>query len=111
MPQPLAQQTDTCVPQSIIGQIKLMQGLADSQDRRKVLTCFGGESAVVQPAEDKLKVYEACFFERYIYYAHSVLSEVFCLHICRLEEGTRSHKPPCGCWKLNSVPLEEQPVL
>ncbi|KAM7331959.1 hypothetical protein ACRRTK_008667 [Alexandromys fortis] len=21
------------------------------------------------------------------------------------------HEPPCGCWELNSGPLEEQPVL
>jgi hypothetical protein len=28
------------------------------------------------------------------------------------EEGTRSHcEPPCGCWELNSGPLEEQSVL
>jgi len=33
------------------------------------------------------------------------------------EEGIRSHwipdgcKPPCGCWELNSGPLEEQSVL
>ena len=22
-----------------------------------------------------------------------------------------SHEPPCGCWELNSGPLEEQPML
>jgi hypothetical protein len=31
------------------------------------------------------------------------------------EEGVRSHysscEPPCGCWDLNSVPLEEQSEL
>jgi hypothetical protein len=31
------------------------------------------------------------------------------------EEGIRSHsdgcEPPCGCWELNSGPLEEQSVL
>jgi hypothetical protein len=31
------------------------------------------------------------------------------------EEGIRSFidgcGPPCGCWELNSDPLEEQPVL
>ncbi|CAO2577873.1 hypothetical protein LEMLEM_LOCUS287, partial [Lemmus lemmus] len=34
---------------------------------------------------------------------------------CMTEEGTRSHyrwcEPPCGCWELNSGPLEEQSVL
>ena len=35
---------------------------------------------------------------------------------CRPEEGIRSLiidgcEPPCGCWELNSGPLEEQPVL
>ncbi|CAO2602305.1 hypothetical protein LEMLEM_LOCUS11148 [Lemmus lemmus] len=33
----------------------------------------------------------------------------------RPEDGTRSHydgcEPPCGCWELNSGPLEKQPVL
>ena len=24
---------------------------------------------------------------------------------------TDGYKPPCGCWELNSGPLEEQPVL
>ena len=32
---------------------------------------------------------------------------------CMPEEGIRSDgcEPPCGCWELNSGPLEEQPVL
>jgi hypothetical protein len=39
----------------------------------------------------------------------------FCLHEC-LQLGGRhqisySYKQPCGCWELNSEPLEEQPVL
>ena len=43
---------------------------------------------------------------------------LFFLHIC-LHEGVRSAgtgvteswELPCGCWELNSVPLEEQPVF
>ena len=42
---------------------------------------------------------------------------VFCLHVC-LYEGVRCPRtgvkdscgPPCGCWELNSNPLEEQQV-
>ena len=26
-------------------------------------------------------------------------------------DGTFTGKPPCGCWELNSGPLEEQSVL
>jgi hypothetical protein len=37
-----------------------------------------------------------------------------CMYSCRPEEGIRSHyryEPPCGCWALNSGPLEDQLVL
>ena len=37
------------------------------------------------------------------------------MYTCMPEEGIRpvidGCEPPCGCWELNSGPLEEQPVL
>ena len=41
----------------------------------------------------------------------------FCLHVFQQAKGGAldliidGSEPPCGCWKLNSGPLEEQPVL
>ena len=37
-----------------------------------------------------------------------------CMSACMMKEGIRTQygcEPPCGCWGLNSGPLEEQPVL
>ena len=53
MAQPLAQQPDTCVPQGVVGQIKVCEGLVDAQGRGNVLTSFAREAAAVQPAEDE----------------------------------------------------------
>ena len=40
---------------------------------------------------------------------------IFCLYVCRPEKGTRlitdGCEPPCGCWEMNSGPLEEQAML
>ena len=42
---------------------------------------------------------------------------VLCLHVClQARRGhpdltTGSYKPSCGCWELNSEPLEEQAML
>ena len=36
------------------------------------------------------------------------------MYTCMPKESSRSHngyEPLCGCWKLNSGPLEEQPVF
>ena len=54
MTQALAEQPDAGVPQGVVGQIKLPQGLADSKRGRKFLTSFGCEAAAIQPEEDKL---------------------------------------------------------
>ena len=51
--QPLAQQPDTCVPQGVVGQIKVCEGLVDTQGRRNVLTSFACEAAAVEPVEDE----------------------------------------------------------
>lgn len=53
MTQPLAEQPDPGVPQGVVGQIKLPQGLADPEGGRKILTSFGCEAAAIQPAGDK----------------------------------------------------------
>ena len=55
MSQPPAQYPETCVPQSIVGHIKLSQCLGGLQDGRKVLTCFGCEGTAVQAAGDNLR--------------------------------------------------------
>ena len=46
-----------------------------------------------------------------------ILCEVFCLYVCLCEvvrsSGTGvtdSCELPCGCWELNTYPLEEQPL-
>ena len=59
----------------------------------------------------------AYFLKRfYLFYVYDCF---VCMFICTSEETIRSHgttvidscEPPCGCWELNSWPLEEQPVL
>ena len=52
MTQPFAQQPDPRIPQGVVGQIKLRQGLADAQGRSKMLTSFGCEATAIQPVED-----------------------------------------------------------
>jgi hypothetical protein len=46
-----------------------------------------------------------------IYLWMSTLSA--CIPAChkRLSDHSIDGEPPCGCWELNSRPLEEQPVL
>ena len=53
MTQSFAEQPDPCIPQGIVGQIKLPQGLAHPEGRRKILTSFGSEATAIQPVEDK----------------------------------------------------------
>lgn len=52
MTQPFAQQPDPRIPQGVVGQIKLRQGLADAQGGSKMLTSFGCEATAIQPVED-----------------------------------------------------------
>ena len=56
MAQPLAQQPGTCVPQGVVGQIKVCEGLVDAQGRRNVLTSFAREAAAVQLVEDEKRL-------------------------------------------------------
>jgi hypothetical protein len=52
-------------------------------------------------------------------YLFNVCEGSVCVHAYRLEKGIGSHRAtvidscelPCGCWGLNSGPLEEQPIL
>ena len=52
------------------------------------------------------------FFLTFIYYVYNILS-VF-MPACQKREPdpiTDGCEPTCGCWKLDSGPLEEQPML
>jgi hypothetical protein len=52
------------------------------------------------------------FSERFIYYVYSVLSACVPADQKKAPDPiTDGYEPPCGCWELNSGPLEEQTVL
>lgn len=69
MAQPLAQQPDPCVPQDVVGQIKLCQGLVDPQHGREILASFGCEPTAVQPVQNKkwLKQHQDLLLENFIF--------------------------------------------
>jgi hypothetical protein len=52
------------------------------------------------------------FKDLFIDYMHSILHTCITEHQKRAPDPiTDGCEPPCGCWKLNSGSLEEQPVL
>lgn len=51
--QALAQQPHTRVPQGVVGQVKLCQGLLGPQRGRQILTSSGCETTAIQPVEEK----------------------------------------------------------
>ena len=51
-------------------------------------------------------------FFRFIYYVYNILPP--CMPACQRRAPdliTGGCEPPCGCWELNSEPLEEQPAF
>jgi len=54
------------------------------------------------------------FFLRFIYYIYYIEVHCSCLQTHQKRASdliTDGYEPPCGCWDLNSGPLEEQSVL
>jgi hypothetical protein len=51
------------------------------------------------------------FFLRFIYLFNVGEYTTFALFRGASDPITDGCEPPCGCWELNSVPLEEQSVL
>ena len=52
------------------------------------------------------------FKDLFIYYVYNILPQCMPTRQRRAPDfSTDGCEPPCGCWELNSGPLEEQPVL
>ena len=76
---------------------------------------FRGQGSHVMGQEAGLEgmvVCFLCFFLSFIYlfYVSENTVAVF-RHTRRGHPITDGYEPPCGCWKLNSRPLEEKTVL
>jgi hypothetical protein len=51
------------------------------------------------------------FFKFYFIYLFLMYGCSVCVYTCLPDPSVDGHEPPCGCWDLNSGPLEEQSVL